>query len=314
MKEAFRNKKFRKSIKIKYIDASGNEGIFEANQQELTGVICEIVELFAGQGYKLSARQLYYQLVTKDLIPNAEAVYTRILKLLTDLRYNGVVDWSAIEDRGRVPKKHPEWLNVSDLIESALAAYRLPRWSDQEYYIELYCEKQALEGVLKPIADKYHIYFGVNKGYSSASTMYDIAKRMQRQIWDGKYTRILYLGDHDASGLDMVRDIHTRVCEFLRIDEDDVDFGVSQIALNMDQIDEYDPPPNPAKQTDPRSKWYIKKYGDKSWELDALEPSVLQEVTEEAILKFIDIDKYNCWVDREEKEAEKLKAFGESVE
>ena len=220
MKEQFRYKKFRGSIRIKYKDANGIEKWWEADQQNLIDLICSIIKQYRLEGYSLTSRQLYYQLVARDIIPNAQKVYTRICKLLVDLRYNGEIDWSAIEDRGRVPQKHSEWDDINGLIKSALAAYRLPRWTDQDHYIELYCEKQALEGVLKPVADKYHMYFGVNKGYSSASTMYDIAQRMRDQIAEGKECIILYLGDHDPSGLDMVRDINKRVCEFLRIDPD----------------------------------------------------------------------------------------------
>lgn len=313
MKEQFRNKKFRESISIKYIDAFGDQGRFEADQYELIETICSIVVEYDMQGHKLTGRQLYYQLVRRDLIPNAEKVYKRILALLVDLRYNGDVDWSAIEDRGRVPQKHSEWDNVGDIINSAVRSYRLPRWSDQDYYIELYCEKQALEGIFKPIADKYHIYLGSNKGYTSASTIYDMAQRLKAKIDEGKCTRIIYLGDHDASGLDMVRDIRKRACEFLYIDENDVMFGVDQIALNMEQIKKYKPPHNDAQQKDPRSRWYTKKFGKKSWELDALEPKVLTQITEDAILKFLDVDKYNEWIDQEKDEIKKLRAFGKSL-
>ncbi len=313
MKEQFRYKKFSTMIRIKYKDADGNQEIWEANQQDLICTIEDIVDTYAEQGYKLTARQLYYQLVSRDIIPNAHKVYVRICNFLTDLRYAGIIDWDAIEDRGRVPTKSSEWDTVSDLIESALYAYRLPRWSNQEYYVELYCEKQAMESVLLPMAKKYHIYFGINKGYSSASTMYAIAKRMEEKIAEGKRCVILYLGDHDPSGLDMVRDIQTRVCEFLNLSTMCQEFETIQIALNKKQIDEFDPPPNPAKITDPRAKWYLKEHGNKSWELDALEPKVLSEITEKAIRNYLDIDLYEDWIAREQKESKKLKAFGKSL-
>ena len=313
MKECFRIKNFRKSIRVSFKAADGSKQIFETSQDDLIMSIVDIIEDYIDQGYKLTARQLYYQLVSRDIIPNALEIYTRICSLLTDLRYAGIIDWAAIEDRGRVPTKHSEWENIGQLVESALYAYRLPRWSDQEYYIESYCEKQALESILKPIADKFHIYFGVNKGYSSASTMYSIAKRIGEKIEDGKCARILYLGDHDPSGLDMVRDIQTRVCEFLKLNEDNVYFGVNQIALNKRQIKKYELPPNPAKFTDPRAAWYLSEHGDESWELDALEPEVLSTITVEAILNFLDLKMYEKWIKREKREGKKLKEFGETL-
>ena len=322
-KEKFRTWNFRGSIKVKYTDGAGSKQIWEKDQAELLEQIVGIVESYLAQNITLTNRQLYYQLVSRDIIPNADEIYKRICTFLTDGRYAGLIDWEAIEDRGRVPEKHSEWSNIKRLIESATYSYRLPRWKDQDYYVELYCEKQAMESVLKPVSEKYHIYFGVNKGYSSASTMYDLAQRIKEKISEGKRAIILYLGDHDPSGLDMVRDIHKRICEFLTAGDDCIDvvgddeenpfFRIVPLALNMKQIRQYNPPPNPAKITDPRAKWYISEYGNKSWELDALEPKVLIKIAEAGIKSFIDEEKYNHWINRERKEKKALEEFGDNL-
>ena len=315
MKKRFREKSFRGRICIKYKDADGNDAIWDTDQKMLIDLICAVIEVYAAEGDRLTARQLYYQLVAKDIIPNAIKVYKRVCALLVDLRYAGIVDWDAIEDRGRTPSRPSQWDSVSDLIESALCAYRLPRWKNQEYYVELYCEKQALEGVLGPVAEKYHIYFGANKGYSSASTMYEMARRMDNQLYADKKCVILYLGDHDPSGLNMVEDIQKRTCEFLGLSiEDNGDcFETVQLALNIEQVKLYKPPFNPARMEDPRAKEYIRKYGKKSWELDALEPKILREIAEQGILEYIDMAKYRKWKKQEKQEAKKLKEFGETL-
>lgn len=324
MREQFREWNFRGNINIRYVDGEGIKGVWTKDQQELLEQIQRIVKAYASQDITLTNRQLYYQLVASDIIPNADKVYKRICKFITDARYAGLVDWDAIEDRGRVPSKHPEWDNIRNLINSAIYSYRLPRWSDQENYVELYCEKQAMESVLKPVADKYHIYFGVNKGYSSASTMYDLSQRIKGKISEGKKAVVLYLGDHDPSGLDMVRDIQKRITEFLIMGDDPVDllpddddedgrFIVVPLALNMEQIKKYNPPPNPAKITDPRAKWYINEHGRKSWELDALEPKVLMSLTEKGIKEFLDREKYDAWKEREDLEKQALVDFGKTL-
>jgi hypothetical protein len=323
MKEQFREWNFRGDIKVKYTDGSGNKNIWQKNQKELLMQIINIVDNYLSQEITLTNRQLYYQLVSRDIIPNADEIYKRICTFLTDARYGGLIDWEAIEDRGRVPTKSSEWKDIKSLIKSATYSYRLPRWQDQEYYVELYCEKQAMESVLKPVAQKYHVYFGVNKGYSSASTMYDLAQRIKEKINEGKRAIILYLGDHDPSGLDMVRDIHKRICEFLTSGDEVIDivgdeednpyFRIIPLALNMQQIKRYNPPPNPAKITDPRAKWYIGEYGNKSWELDALEPKVLIKIAENGIKEFCDIDKYNHWIEKEDEEKKALEKFGDSL-
>jgi hypothetical protein len=315
MIEQFRNWNPKSKIKIKYKDNTGAISVWQADQIQLLNDIQRIVNFYSSQGIKLTNRQLYYQLVSEGIIPNADAVYKRICTFITDARYGGKIDWKMIEDRGRIPEKHAEWDNISDLVKSAVYSYRLPRWSNQEYYIELYCEKQAMESVLKPIADKYHIYFGYNKGYSSASTIYDIAQRLKEQIKNGKQCIVLYLGDHDPSGLDMIRDIKVRLKEFLTGGDDpvDPDFDVIQIALNMKQIKQYNPPPNPAKITDPRAKGYITNFGNMSWELDSLKPNVLIQLTEQGILQYLDVTKYNTWIQQEKKESEKLKDFSKTI-
>ena len=330
-KERIRNWNPRQKIKVKYEIDKTHFSYWETTANELYTHISSIVNAYMEQGIKLSNRQLYYRLVGKDLIPNYIEIYKRLCKFLTDLKYGGYIDWDAIEDRGRVPTIKPQWDSVQDLIDSEVSQYRLPRWSDQEYYVEVYCEKQALESVLKPITDKYHTYFGYNKGYTSSSTMYDTAIRVNKQIEEGKTVVLLYLGDHDPSGLDMVRDVEERIGEFLKVwryganyKEDtpmhmildwlEENFIVEPIALTEKQIEKYNPPPNPAKITDPRAKEYIAKHGSISWELDSLEPKVLMDITEKKILEYMDIDKYDAWIEQESEESKSLVEFGESLD
>lgn len=332
MEQRFRQIHFRGGIKVRYRDAQGGSGVWQKDQSELLREIIGIVTRYQRQHITLTNRQLYYQLVARNIIPNAVEIYKRICTFLTDARYGGYLDWDAIEDRGRVPERHSQWRDVKSLIETAVHSYRLPRWQNQEYYVELYSEKEAMGSVLKPIADQYHIYFGCNKGYSSASTMYEIYQRLKAQILDDdgnlredyKKCKILYLGDHDPSGLDMVRDIRERITEFIREGYDGYDqvfydllddgtlFGIDHLALKREQIDEYNPPPNPAKITDPRAGKYIREHGRVSWELDSLSPEVLRGIAEEGIREYIDISKYNTVIKQEKEEIQVLRDFMET--
>lgn len=260
------------------------------------------------QDQKLTARQVYYQLVSRGIIENNVRSYKNLTNLLTDARYAGLVDWDVIEDRGRVPDHPSEWSSLEGLVDAALRSYRLPRWEEQENYVELWVEKQALAGVLTPIASKYHVTLMVNKGYSSASSMKDAADRMIQAADDyaGDEDRrivLLYCGDHDPSGEDMVRDIGARLEEFgVR------NLDVRKLALTMAQVEQFNPPPNPAKLTDSRAKGYIDKFGDSSWELDALPPRELNRIIERAILSVLDVDKMDEVKAREEQDKERLRA------
>lgn len=273
------------------------------NNQKQLKVINKIIEEYADQGYTLTLRQLYYQLVSRDLIDNLKKEYAKLSGLLVKGRMAGVVDWDAIEDRTRTPFV-PYWVgDVEDAINDTVRQFRFDRQRDQDVYIEVWVEKDALSGVLRRITSKYHINLMVNKGYSSCSAMHKAFERFKRQADNGKETHILYLGDHDPSGLDMIRDVRERLEEF------GVYPLVKQIGLTMGQIKEFNPPPNPAKITDPRAKWYLAEYGDVSWEVDALNPKTLHQLVKDNVEGLIDMRKFRALLKVEEKEKEKLSRF-----
>lgn len=273
---------------------------WQGKKQLVFEKIKEIVEEFQSQGYKMTLRQLYYQLVSRDIIANSQKEYAKLSTLLTEARMYGLIDWDFIEDRIRVPKINSQWNGIEHIVDSAIASYRRDRWNGQENYIEVWVEKDALSGVLLPITKKYHVNLMVNRGYSSASAMHDASLRFKKQEQKGKTTYILYLGDHDPSGMDMVRDIQER----MEIFNSNVD--VKRIALNMDQIDSFNPPPNPAKITDPRANKYISEFGNTSWELDALSPKDLNKLLDSEIQKLLNIELYNKIYRQEEKEKDEL--------
>jgi len=318
MKEKFRDKRFNKSINVTLTNGER----WQADTFWVLGKIIDLIDEYSAQDITLTLRQLYYQLVATSVIPNDNKAYGKLSKLVTDARYAGLIDWYAIEDRGRVPSFRAEWDNISELMESALSSYRLPRWTDQEYYVELFSEKDALSSVLMPIARRWHITYCFNKGYGSASAMYRLYDRIVSKLSVGQKVVILYLGDHDPSGLDMVRDIKERISEFLGregVDNDILDgsnvdnFEVISVALTMEQIEEYSPPPNPTKITDPRAKWYIIKHGEKCWEVDALKPNIMMEIVESASKDYIDIDKYDAWIEKEEEDKRQLRELAKEV-
>lgn len=222
MKEFFEQRKLDGIIKIKLSETF----TWVADKSVVCSDIIGIVNNFRRLGYTLTLRQLYYQLVAADKIPNHLKVYKKIGKVLDDLRYSGKVDWNAIEDRGRGVRL-PYWcLDVPDAIRDIISSYRLDRQEGQKYHIEIWTEKDAVSSILYKISSKYHIRLVVNKGYSSSTAMYRAYKRFVWSINEGTPVRILYMGDHDPSGLDMVRDIEDRIVQFLikgdMMDEDKV--------------------------------------------------------------------------------------------
>ena len=231
--------------------------------------------------------------------------YAKLSSLLVKGRMAGIIDWEAIEDRIRIPYLPYYAENPADAINDIIYSYRLDRQEGQDVYIWLAIEKDALSGVLKPITSYYHVNLIVNRGYSSCTAIYDMYNKFISYLSQGKRVVLLYLGDHDPSGLDMVRDIKERLIEmFMNSDEL---FSIEHIALIMDQIKQYNLPAKPAKITDPRAKWYIQKHGQVSWEVDALDPKILSALVKKSIESIIDLDKFNKVLLQEEKDKRKLK-------
>lgn len=290
-----------------------------------------IISEYEEQDLRLTLRQLYYQFVSRDLIPNTDRSYKNLGSVVSDARLAGLIDWEAIEDRVRVPRRANEYDNLADLAEAALRSYRLPRWKGQDCYAELWVEKDALAGVLEPLSREYHVTLMVNRGYSSQSAMFESAQRFLAACEETPYDRaeerepvgvafrdgnaatggeevnltrrpvLFYLGDHDPSGEDMVRDIRARFRTF------GIDVDVTKVALTMDQVRRYNPPPNPAKVTDSRAAGYIAKYGDKSWEVDALPPNVLAQIIRSSFRSVLDVAKMNAVKAQEETDKVKLR-------
>ena len=254
---------------------------FGGEARDLLARCIQVTEDYMAQGLRLTLRQLYYQLVTQNIIVNKERSYKNLSRLVSRARLAGLVDWDAIEDRGRPPHRSSEWDSIADLVESAVASYRLPRWEGQNKYVELWVEKDALAGVLSPLAKKHHVTLMVNKGYSSQTAMYEASKRFIDHR--SEIQSLFYIGDFDPSGEDMVRDIRDRLYTFGAAEVD-----VYKLALTKDQIASYSLPPNPAKTKDPRARGFIEKHGGSSWEVDALPPNVLTLLIDNAIDKEVD--------------------------
>ena len=287
-------------------------------RQEALNTIAQaesIIQNYQAQGFSLTLRQLYYQFVARALIPNTEKSYTKLGNIISDARRAGMIDWDAIVDRTRYLRKLSSWGKPQNILESARDSYHRDLWANQDKRIEVWIEKDALVGVIEKVCQENDVPFFSCRGYVSDSEMWAGAMRAVRFEDDtdknSQQTLILHLGDHDPSGIDMTRDIQDR----LRLFTYYRDVVVKRIALTMEQIEELQPPPNPAKVTDSRYESYVAEYGTESWELDALEPQYIANLIEENILAERDEIKWQELVGEQEVErkqiAEIIERWGE---
>lgn len=287
--------------KIQYRDFN-----FKDERRALIDQANSIIRTYQGQGYILTLRQLYYQFVSRDLIPNTERSYKNLGSVISDGRDAGLIDWDSIEDRGRGVQS---WLIEEDeksVLEYIEYKFALDYWTRQNCYVEVWVEKDALSSVIERACRKRSVPYMACKGYLSASEAWRAGQRFEDAAEMGAERLVMiHLGDHDPSGIDMTRDNEERLQLYSR----GADIEVRRIALNMDQVRQYDPPENPAKVTDTRAKDYIRNYGESSWELDALEPSILEALIEGEVSDLIDEEIWSETQAEERERREILKSF-----
>lgn len=262
---------------------------------EKVATVAAVIEDFRLQGYTLSLRQLYYQLVAQNLVVNSVRSYKNLGRLITKAREAGLLSWTSIEDRERNASLWQHNEDEKEVLNGLEYGYSIDRWARQEHYVEAWIEKEALVDVLRRACQRWKVPYLACKGYVSASELWRAGRRFHAARKRGKRPVLLHLGDHDPSGIDMTRDNDDRLWLYSGFDN----VEVRRLALNMDQVDEHDPPPNPAKVSDSRYRDYVLQYGRESWELDALRPSVIVQIVEAEIQTLIDRDAWEeC--DREE--------------
>lgn len=195
------------------------------------------------------------------------------------------MDWDMLDDRTREFVGRTRWQSGADIIRAAANSYHQDHWTNQAYRVFCVVEKDALSGVLAPTCHDLDIPLLAARGYPSVTVLREFAvDQIMPAMEAGQYVVVLHLGDHDPSGIDMTRDLYDRLLLFVGGSMADV----TRIALNMDQVQEVNPPENPAKTTDKRFGEYAKRYGTASWELDALPPDYLARSVREHAENFID--------------------------
>jgi hypothetical protein len=287
--------------KIKYKDFK-----FQPGSLRLINRCNQIIADYQRDNLRLTLRQLYYVLVTLGLdqggIANKVSEYKRLGSIVNDGRLAGLIDWDAIEDRTRGLESVSHWTNPDDIIRSAAKSFRIDKWADQPTRVEVWIEKEALAGVFDQICRTLDVSYLSCRGYTSQSEMWSGAMRFVRYIKAGQRIHVLHFGDHDPSGIDMTRDIQDRLRMFIshHVGKRLANwFSLTRVALNMNQVRQYEPPENPAKTTDSRFRSYEEEFGESSWELDALNPRILRALVRTQVEASRDNTLWEAQVDRE---------------
>lgn len=248
----------------------------------------------------MTVRQVYYRLVATQIIANTRTQYKAVCRALVAARQEGSIPWHRIEDRLRRPRKVPMWGSVSQYAVSARHWYRRDVWLTQPHLVEVWLEKDALSGIFESILQPFGVTLNVGRGYDGWSSINQAAMRYLR--WKGA-TTILYFGDFDPSGRDMVRSLIDRISFF------GTSPNLKISAILKSDIETYNLPPDFTKSTDSRQAAFVAKHGDISVELDALPIQVLRRRIREAIEAHMDLDALEETTEREALDQERIDAL-----
>ncbi len=249
-----------------------------------------------------SVRAVCYRLFIEKLIPNMSKNSTGAVgKQLVYARENGLLSWDWIVDETREAETISSWSNPESVISAAVNQYRKDYWAMQPRRVEVWSEKGTVRGTVAPILKKYGVTFRVMHGYGSATSIYGIA---QETMASNKPLTVLYIGDHDPSGLQMSEiDLPARLKRYGGRAE------IVRIALDASDVtDDTELPWFPAsdKTGDSRHGWFTELYGQRCWEVDALSPVVLRDRLDNAIGNLLDLNAWNHAVKIEAAEVESM--------
>ncbi len=260
----------------------------------------EAILAVADEYERLTIRQLYYQLVSRGVIEKTEAAYDRVCDQSGQLRIGGALPYGKIVDEHRTRQIVGQWDGLTELLETAQHSYRRNYWTHQPYHVEVWCEKAALSGIIRPICDTYGVYFVALKGFGSHTIIYNTAQHI---IWTGKPAIVLYFGDHDASGWSISRGLESKFRSH------GAEVEVKRIALLPEHIEEYRLPTRPGKKSDSRQAGFAAEFGEASVELDALPPDALETMVDDGIYAEVDDDEWERVQRVEAMERETLKGW-----
>jgi hypothetical protein len=231
--------------------------------------------------HPMTLRQLFYRLVSEGVVEKTESEYgSTVGRLLLQMRRDGSIPFDWVSDNTRWMRKTRTYSSLESALQRTAQTYRRALWDDQEVYVEVWTEKDAIAGVLLEETDEWDVPLMVSRGFSSETYLYEAAQTI-RQVDKPAY--LYYFGDHDPSGVVIDRKIQ----EALQRYAPNAAIEFKRVAVLRHQIEEWDLPTRPTKKSDTRSKSFE---GD-SVEVDAIPSQQLRDLVRNCIEQHVDHSK-----------------------
>jgi hypothetical protein len=249
--------------------------------------------------YPMTVRQVFYQATVKGIVSKTEQGYDTVKRELGDIRRDGIMPYGWLVDNTRRVERPQTFDSIEEALQDTAEFYRRGLWKEAPHYVEMWVEKDALAGVISEITMTYDVPLMVSRGYSSLSFLSDAAEAIAAK---GKPCFIYHLGDHDPSGVHAAKKIEQTLREMAPY----ADIHFERLAVTEEQIEEWNLPSRPTKESDPRAKDW--NSGD-SVELDAIEPDELRNIVRTCIERHIDQAQLDFLREQEKREKGILDIF-----
>jgi hypothetical protein len=232
----------------------------------------------------ITVRGVFYRAVAEGLVPKDETRGYRVVqRRLVKLRVESDIPYGWITDGSRTVHGYVRYRDADEFASTVKVRYRQDYWRDAEEYVEVWVEKEAMTGVLKPvILDEFGLDLYVTRGFSSITYLQEAAEEInleERPVY------VYVLTDFDPYG----RNIADRIEEELSERCFDTDIHVERIAVSAEQIQQYSLPARPTKRSRRKGVTrYEASHGTVSVELDAFPPNALRAIVQERIERHMD--------------------------
>jgi hypothetical protein len=287
----------RLRAEIKY---TGREHFYGSSRSKSEmEAICAALYTALKEDAPMTVRQVFYRLVSSGVIDKTEGEYkSTVCRLLAKMRREGEVPFSWVADNTRWMRKPRTYSSLESMLRTTAEAYRRAVWDNQDAYVEIWLEKDALAGVLMEETSAWDVPLMVVRGFSSLSFLYSAAETIAEA---GKPTYLYYFGDYDPSGLVIPRKIE----EDLRTFAPEAEIHFRRVAVTSEQIAGLNLPTRPTKKTDSRSK----NFKGESVEVDAIPSRKLREIVRDCITRHVDEREYEALKAAEASERETLRQW-----
>lgn len=249
-----------------------------------------------------TVRAVCYRLFTMGLIPDMSKSSTnRVSTQVVWAREKGIIPWKWVVDETREAERVYAWWNPEEIISATVNGYRRDYWQDQPYRVEVWSEKGTVRGTVAPVLDELGVTFRVMHGFASATTINSIA---DESTDDPRPFIALYVGDFDPSGMFM-----SEVDLPERMDRYGGEVEIVRIALLRHDLDDLPHFDVATKSGDARYDWFVRRFGKRCWELDAMSPNLLRQRVRKSILEHVDHEAWGRAIEVERTEIGSMHQF-----